>query len=176
VISTRDQREVQNRSANAFHEMAVDVWRECRRVLSDDGLLVFSFHQARTSGWAAVMSSLGEAKFVVTAIRPVVAEVTTSLTKTAAIERNRIDVIVACRKAAAIPTRSPAGRADVMRSLEALKAHGIGLGAGDVRSAVRAAVLAQGTRVTNTVLQLCAAGCSPRRRRRSPDNGIERRQ
>jgi putative DNA methylase len=149
--STRDDREVQNRSADAFNGMIVNVWRECRRVLRDDGLLVFSFHQARTSGWSAVMSSLAAAGFVVTAIRPVVAEVTTSLTKTAAIEPNRIDVIVACRKAAAAPVRTPGqARAAVMRGLMTLKQRGIDLGAGDVRSAVRAAVLAQGTRMPNT--------------------------
>lgn len=148
-LSTRDDREVQNRSADAFNEMIVNVWRECRRVLRDDGLLVFSFHQARTSGWSAVMSSLADAGFAVTAIRPVVAEVTTSLTKTAATEPNRIDVIVACRKASAAPVRTPAqARAAVMRALVTLKQQGIDLGAGDVRSAVRAAVLAQGTRVS----------------------------
>jgi putative DNA methylase len=148
TVSTRDQREVQNRTADGFHEMIVDVWRECRRVLRDDGLLVFSFHQARTSGWAAVMSSLAAAGFVVTATRPVVAEVTTSLTKSAANEPNRIDVIVACRKAAAVPAQSPArARAAVMRALNTLAGHGVALGPGDVRSAVRAAVLGQGTRL-----------------------------
>jgi adenine-specific DNA methylase len=106
--STRDYREVQNRTADGFRDMIVDVWRECRRVLRDDGLLVFSFHQAKTSGWAAVMSSLADAGFAVTAVRPVVAEVPTSLTKTAANEPNRIDVIVACRKTPAAPGRTPA--------------------------------------------------------------------
>lgn len=145
--STRDDREVQNRAASGFHTMIADVWRECRRVLHDDGLLAFSFHQARTSGWAALMASLADAGFVATAIRPVVAEVTTSLTKTAAIEPNRIDVIVVCRKASAAAPRTPAqARADVMRGLTALHRQGIDLGDGDVRSAVRASVLAQGTR------------------------------
>jgi len=151
-ISTRDKREVQNRSAGAFHDMIVGVWRECHRVLRDDGVLVFSFHQSRTTGWAAVMSSLAEAGFVVTATRPVVAEVTTSLTKTAAIEPNRIDVIVACRKTPfPVPVQSPTrARTDIMLVLAALKTEGVALGPGDVRSAVRAAVLAQGTRKTGS--------------------------
>lgn len=149
--STRTNREVQNRSAVGFREMITDVWRECRRVLSDDGLLVFSFHQARTSGWVAVMSSLADAGFAVTAVRPVVAEVTTSLTKSAAIEPNRLDVIVACRKSSAAKPGTPAqARAAVMRSLTVLGSQGTLLGPGDVRSAVRAAVLAQGTRTQNT--------------------------
>jgi adenine-specific DNA methylase len=156
--STRDQREVQNCSADAFEAMIVKVWRECRRVLRDDGLLVFSFHQSQTSGWSAVMSSLAAADMIVTATRPVVAEVTTSLTKAAATEPNKIDVIVVCRKhvGRAKTRTSPQARASIVRVLASMKAHGLEIGPGDVRSAVRAAVLAQGTRVRNanwTVLQ-----------------------
>lgn len=146
-VSTRDCREVQNRSAEGFQDMIADVWRECHRVLSDEGLLVFSFHQSQTDGWSALMASLATAGFVVTATRPVVAEVTTSLTKAAAKEPNRIDVIVVCRKeSVASPLSSARARAIAVGGLRTLANHGISLGAGDVRSAVRAAVLAQGTR------------------------------
>jgi putative DNA methylase len=150
-LSTRDRREVQSRSPNAFHDMITDVWSECRRVLRPDGVLVFSFHQSQTTGWAAIMSSLASTGFVVTATRPVVAEVTTSLTKAAANEPNRVDVIVVCRSGSkAAPVKSPKRVcAETVRALNTLKAQGIDLGAGDVRSAVRAAVLAQGTRSPN---------------------------
>lgn len=147
--STRDSREVQNTAAAGFREMIANVWRECARVLRDDGLLAFSFHQSRTSGWAALMSSLADAGLVVTATRPVVAEVTTSLTKHAASEPNRVDVIVVCRKQSSLPMRSPAqARATAVGALTALAAAGVALGPGDFRSTVRAAVLAEGTRVT----------------------------
>lgn len=149
TVSTRDASEVQNTSPAEFRQMAAGVWRECARVLRDDGTLVFSFHQARSAGWEALMASLHDAGLVVTAIRPVVAEVTTSLTKIAAVAPNRIDVIVVCRKRRCTErtAQSPAmARANAVRQLQTLREHGLCLGAGDVLSAVRAAVLAQGTR------------------------------
>ena len=146
-LTTRDQREVQNARAKEFRTMAAEVWRECARVLSDNGLLAFSFHQSRASGWEAVMRSLADAGLVVTAVRPVVAEVTTSLTKTAALAPNRIDVIVVCRKAGVRPGRmTPAqARRRVMTALFRLQDSGLALGKGDALSAARAAVLALGT-------------------------------
>jgi putative DNA methylase len=148
--STRDKREVQNQSACYFEDMITSAWIECARVLKDDGLLAFSFHQSQTSGWAAVMASLQRAGFIVTATRPVVAEVTTSLTKHAAVAPNRIDVIVVCRKAAMVPPAPgpSAARAcaATVRALVRLDSAGLMLGPADVRSAVRAAVLALATR------------------------------
>ena len=96
------------------------------------------------------MTSLTEAGLVVTATRPVIAEVTTSLTKVAAAAPNRIDIVVVCRRKALNATvRTPAqARATMMRSLAALRDGGLVLGEGDVRSAVRAAVLALGTKAT----------------------------
>ena len=145
--TTRDRREVQNADAAEFRSMAAGVWRECARVLADDGLLAFSFHQSQTSGWEAVMQSLSDAGFVVTAIRPVVAEVTTSLTKAAAAAPNRIDIIVVCRKAGMLSPKSRPARArdQVVAALLRLRAAGIALGEADARSATRAAVLALGT-------------------------------
>lgn len=147
--STRDKSEVQNASPTEFRRMAAGVWRECTRVLADDGLLVFSFHQARSAGWRALMASLHDAGLVVTATRPVIAEVTTSLTKVAALAPNRIDVIVVCRKKqlvhAAVQTPRQA-RTRAIRALRMMEGSGLSLGPGDVLSAVRAAVLAQGTR------------------------------
>jgi len=148
--STRDPREVQNADEAGFQTMIAKVWCECARVLRDDGLLAFSFHQSKTSGWAALMSSLADAGLVVTATRPVVAEVTTSLAKHAALDPNRVDVIVVCRKKSSLSSRRPAqARATTMRALAMLAAAGVALGPGDIRSAVRAAVLAEGTRVPN---------------------------
>jgi len=157
--STRDPHEVQNAAAAGFQKMIANVWRECARVLRDDGLLAFSFHQSRTSGWVALMSSLADAGLVVTATRPVVAEVTTSLAKHAAIDPNRVDVIVVCRKRSSPSSRSPAqARATAMGALTALTAAGVALGPADIRSAVRAAVLAEGTRVPHVDWGLLASG------------------
>jgi putative DNA methylase len=148
--STRDAREVQNTAADGFQAMISDVWRECARVLRDDGLLAFSFHQSQTAGWVALMASLADAGLVVTATNLAVAEVTTSLTKHAAAEPNRVDVIVVCRKQSSSGRCTPAqARADVMGTVGVLTEGGVKLGAGDVRTAVRAAVLAEGTKSPN---------------------------
>jgi putative DNA methylase len=149
--TTRTDQEVQNTSPSGFRVMVTRVWAECVRVLRDDGLLVFSFHQAHAEGWEALMASLKDSGLIVTAVRVVVAEVTTSLAKTAAKAPNRIDVIVVCRKAAhiSVSPRSPAqAKADALRQLRSLEAGRLCLGRGDVLSAVRASVLAQGTRVS----------------------------
>ena len=147
--STRNADEVQNTSPASFREMSTRVWEECARVLRNDGLLVFSFHQARSDGWEALMASLHDAGLTVSATRPMIAEVTTSLTKAAAVAPNRIDVIVVCRKRASItvrPRTAAQARADAERQLRRLHQGGLILGPGDILSAVRASVLAQGTR------------------------------
>ncbi|MGA5265344.1 DNA methyltransferase [Streptomyces lydicamycinicus] len=149
--STRSSAELQNTSPEGFRATATAVWRECRRVLRPGGCLIFSFHQSSTRGWSALMRSLADAGFAVTATRAVVAEVTTSLSKIAAREPNRIDVIVVCRPSAettlvkAPPTPERSAR-EALQELRELRESGIALGPGDARSAVRAAVLATGAR------------------------------
>ncbi|RPE26696.1 adenine-specific DNA methylase [Streptomyces sp. Ag109_O5-1] len=148
--STRAVQEVQNASPDGFQATAARVWRECRRVLKPGGCLLFSFHQSQTTGWCALMRSLSDAGFTVTTTRAVIAEVATSLSKTAAAEPNRIDVIVLCRDAAstsagAAPDLDQAA-AQALSEIQGLRGAGLRVGPGDVRTAVRAAVLATGTR------------------------------
>ena len=50
-------------------------------MLKSDGLLAFTFHQARLSGWIALVQALAEAGLVVTAVQPVKGEMATSVTK-----------------------------------------------------------------------------------------------
>ncbi|MCD5309344.1 DNA methyltransferase [Kineosporia babensis] len=148
--STRNDSEVQNASSDQFKEMISDVFKECHRVLKPRGQLVFSFHQSTATGWSALMQALREARFEVTATRPVVAEVTTSLSKIGALEPNRIDVIVIARKRKQYSQRAAQHKKlanHAMLAIRQLRDGGIKVGAGDARSAVRAAVLAQGTRL-----------------------------
>jgi phenylpyruvate tautomerase PptA (4-oxalocrotonate tautomerase family) len=96
------------------------------------------------------MRSLSDAGFTVTTTRAVIAEVATSLAKTAAAEPNRIDVIVLCRdaddtSAGAAPDLDQAA-AQALSEIQSLRGAGLRVGPGDVRTAVRAAVLAAGTR------------------------------
>jgi adenine-specific DNA methylase len=153
-VTTRDLREVQNTTPEGFQATAVNVWHECRRVLKPGGALVFSFHQSRTAGWCALMKSLADAGFTVTATRAIIAEAATSLAKTAAVEPNRIDVVVLCRDIADAPTFPPAdlthAAAQALSEVQGLQTAGLRVGPGDVRTAVRAAVLAAGTRQATT--------------------------
>lgn len=148
--TTRNESEVQNTEAEGFRCMITRVFEECRRVLKDQGMMIFSFHQSTTEGWSALMRALQDARFEVTAIRPVVAEVTTSLAKVGAREPNRIDVFVVARKREDFTSNrinSHNSAKQVMKAIHAMQAAGLKVGIGDARTAVRAAILAQGTRV-----------------------------
>src|SRR5439155_11559028 len=94
--STRKAGEVQNTSSVAFGKGLTRVWREVSRVLREDGVLVFSFHQAETGGWYEVMTALHEAQLVVTAIQPVMAEMSTSVAKSSASFPSHLDSLVVC--------------------------------------------------------------------------------
>ena len=73
------------------------VFEEARRVLKDEGLMVFTFHHREHEAWSSVMGAVLDAGFYVSAIYPVQAEMSTSLhiRDQQAIE---YDSIVVCRK------------------------------------------------------------------------------
>jgi putative DNA methylase len=95
--TTRSGDEVQSASPEGFQQAITNVWRECSRVLHADGLMAFTFHQARLSGWIALMLALADAGFVVTAVQPVKGEMSTSVTKNSA-EPSNLDAVIVCRK------------------------------------------------------------------------------
>jgi putative DNA methylase len=144
AATTRSNDEVQSTSPEDFRKTITSVWRECCRVLRADGLMAFTFHQARLSGWVALMLALAEAGFVVSAVQPVKAEMSTSVAKNA-LEPSNLDSIIVCRKrvtaahGVADPHRAAALGA---RRLASLRSAGIEVGPGDVRSVIRGHVLA----------------------------------
>jgi adenine-specific DNA methylase len=73
------------------------VFSECRRTLKDQGLMVFTFHHRQATAWAAVLQSILDAGFYVTAVYPVNAEMHTSthILRQAGIEH---DAVLVCRK------------------------------------------------------------------------------
>lgn len=107
ATTTRNSAEVQSTSPNGFEAGITAVWRECARVLRDDGLLAFTFHQARVSGWVALMRGLSGAGFEVTAVQPVKGEMSTSTTKSTASEPSNLDSVVVARRA---PRSQPVAR------------------------------------------------------------------
>lgn len=147
--TTRDEKEVQSTSPDEFGAAIGAVWRECSRVLKKDGLLAFTFHQARVSGWVALIEGLASAGLVVTSIQPVKGEMSTSTTKYGC-EPSNLDAIVVCRKLANVSDGAPdrdvvSVCAVAMGRLAALRDEGIKVGAGDIRSVIRGCVLAMYT-------------------------------
>ena len=106
---------------------------------------MFTFHQARISGWIQVIESLRRAGFVVTAVQPVKGEMTTSVVKSGSREPSNLDSIVVCRKANEtsinmVDTLENA-HITVCNKLLSLRDAGIKVGVGDIRSVVRGSLL-----------------------------------
>ncbi|GHP20055.1 DNA methylase [Rhodococcus sp. NKCM2511] len=144
--STRAQGEVQSASPEEFQIAIQNVWTECARVLKQSGLLAFTFHQARLSGWVALVEALANAGLTVTAVQPIKGEMSTSVTKGGK-EPSNLDSIIVCRKRALGAGRVDAARAAdlALETLVYLASRGLKVGAGDVRSVVRGSVLAEYT-------------------------------
>jgi len=145
TVTTRSTNEVQSASPAEFEAAITRVWQECARVLKSEGLLAFTFHQARLSGWVALVRALAEAGLVVTAVQPVKGEMTTSVTK-GGVEPSNLDAIVVCRKQ---PSAAPCSRLDPRMAAEVgegrlaeLRSARVDVGAGDIRSVIRGHVLA----------------------------------
>jgi len=143
--TTRSAAEVQSAAPQEFEAAITRVWQECARVLEDDGVLAFTFHQARLSGWVGLMRALSQSGFVVTAVQPVQGEMITSVTKGGA-EPSNLDAVVVCRKLGSSAHHSPDEPVQAAKlaagRLARLRDAGVTVGAGDVRSVVRGQVLA----------------------------------
>lgn len=143
VATTRSKGEVQHTDADEFGAAIGAVWRESARVLKSDGLLAFTFHQSKASGWTALVKALKSASLVITAIQPVKAEMSTASPKSGASDPSNLDAVVVCRhyqRAATAPA--------VERAIELLKAcrdSGTIVGFSDIQSVVRGTVLARFT-------------------------------
>jgi putative DNA methylase len=96
--STRAPGEVQDADADRFAAKLAAVFRECHRVLTDGGLLVFSYHHSRARGWTALAEAILGAGFVVVNSHPVKAEMSSATPKSQAKEPIQLDMIIVCRK------------------------------------------------------------------------------
>lgn len=93
-----DTGEVQHKDPRVFSRQLTSVFRECHRVLRDDGVLAFSFHHSRSEGWAAIYEALAESGMSVIAAHPVHAELRAASPKTAAKDPISLDAILVCKK------------------------------------------------------------------------------
>lgn len=98
ACSTRHNGEVQDIDAEAFAKKLKRVFSECRRVLRDDGLLVFSYHHSREDGWSALAEAVMDAGFTIVQSHPIKAEMSVAAPKSQATEPIDLDVLLICRK------------------------------------------------------------------------------
>jgi adenine-specific DNA methylase len=70
--------DAQAKDENFFFRGLTRAFRECNRVLKDNGLFVFTFHHSQTWAWKSVLNSILEAGFYVTCVYPIHAEMSSS--------------------------------------------------------------------------------------------------
>ena len=88
---------VQEKDEKDFIEGLTAVFKEANRKLKDDGLMVFTFHHQEEKAWGAVLRSVLNAGFYISAIYPVQSEKSTS-THIFQKANVRYDMVVVCRK------------------------------------------------------------------------------
>ena len=89
---------MQDTDAKRFSQKLRAVFLECNRVLRDQGLLVFSYHHSRESGWIAVADAVLGARFSIVQSQPVKSEMSVATPKTQAKQPINLDVLIICRK------------------------------------------------------------------------------
>jgi len=92
--------EVQGRNPERFAEKLARVFRECHRVLKDEGVLSFSFHHSRTEGWLSIYEAITIAGFQIVAAHPIYGEMKGANPKSSTKEPITLDAILVCKKSA----------------------------------------------------------------------------
>lgn len=113
AASTRARGEVQDTDARRFAEKLRTVFLECRRVLKDEGLLVFSYHHSRDEGWSALAEAILGAGFTVVNAQPLKSEMSVAAPKARAKEPIQLDIAIVCRKAEAIRSDPPSRKSAI---------------------------------------------------------------
>ncbi|MEK7307030.1 MAG: helix-turn-helix domain-containing protein [Nitrospirota bacterium] len=102
--SSRSQEEVQQTDAKEFTQKLTAVYKDCCRVLKDDGLLIFTYHHSRSEGWLSVLQAIHQAGFYIVAAHPVKSEMSVAVPKLQAKEPIDLDIILVCRKLKLVKT------------------------------------------------------------------------
>jgi putative DNA methylase len=98
VETTRNIKEVQDTDPVKFSIKLEAIFKECYRVLKDDGLLIFTYHHSKNEGWSAIANSILKAGFYVVNYHPIKSEMSVAVPKSAAKEPIQIDIILVCKK------------------------------------------------------------------------------
>jgi hypothetical protein len=117
------------KTAEDFEQGLTAVFRQCHRVLKDDGLMVFTFHHSEERAWEALLRAVINAGFEIVGVFPVHGEAESS-THLMGTEGIAYDLIHVCRKRdpqATIEPRSWAGirqevRRNARREIEQIEA------------------------------------------------------
>lgn len=134
--TTRCSAEVQDTDPASFAAKLEGVFRECSRILKDDGLLVFTYHHSRDEGWRAVAQAVVGSGFVVVNSQPVKAEMSVATPKAQAKEPIQLDIVIVCRKRNASNARGPSFRESTeaaTRKIERLRSQGMHLSRNDLK-------------------------------------------
>lgn len=98
TTTTRSTNEVQDSDAENFSDKLGNVFKECNRVLKDEGILAFTYHHSREEGWSSVAHAVKSAGFTFAFAQPVKAEMSVATPKQQAKEPIDLDIILVCRK------------------------------------------------------------------------------
>ena len=133
--TTRNPAEVQDADPDNFSHKLENVFRECNRILKDDGLLVFSYHHSRDDGWKALSNAILNAGFVVVNSHPVKSEMSVATPKAQAKEPIQLDIIIVCKKADKLNDRHSVSRERALgialNKIRRLRASGFSLSLND---------------------------------------------
>ena len=116
--TTRHLSEVQDADADKFSQKLQAVFRECHRVLRDNGLLVFSYHHSRQEGWTSLAKAILGAGFLVVNSQPVKAEMSVATPKSQAKEPIQFDIILVCRRRDAMAQVAPPSESDALTAAQ----------------------------------------------------------
>jgi hypothetical protein len=95
-----------SKDAAFFFEQMTLAWKECHRVLKDEGLLVFTFHHKEGDRWSGLLKSLFDAGFYLVAAYPTHSEALNSIVIQAT-KGITYDIIHVCRKRLEEPEEIP---------------------------------------------------------------------
>ena len=88
---------VQRKDEGFYLQKLTKIFKECFRVLKDNGLLVFTFHHKKIEAWASTLEAILNANFYITAVYPVFSEMRTSF-HIFGKKAVSYDTIIVCRK------------------------------------------------------------------------------
>ncbi len=159
-MTTRRDTEVQHRDVDTFSEHLSNVWAEMHRILTDDGVLAFTYHHSRNEGWRSVLHALMISKFQISSTVPIKSEMSVAIPKLQAKEPISLDIVIVCRKRSNLTLATwnedrwaiIHSKADVQ--LQRLRNSGRFLSRNDIRIIVMAQIIAHLSRLSNVELAL----------------------